>query len=918
MNRPLLPLLAVIILAAALGAASGARVSAGKGTAIAAPGPDRGGTVSSAPTRAETLWMFDADFSDLTGDNAGWLSFDLRGDLPSEDYWHKDTLFTDSFPYLGDTAWWCGTYDSSFEQGQGYGNSWICMLERDIPLSSWTTSSHGVRLEFDQRFAMENDYDYGYVDVSDDGGALWTTIATFSNPGFFGTPGFPQNWPSANGHQSLSLSAYAGTDIRLRFRFESDSFFSCEDQPLDPPYYPIKNGAWQLDNFKVMSKLTNPDPWDTHWFDDCESPGDNGWEHEAFPGSNQETAFTRYQYGVNLSPNRDLVCNGPPTGTWMMAAVDPATSRTVLDENSWLMSPVIDISGATNIVGQWNMWVDIPSHTGDLCNLYIGSSASDSCVQSLSYMVDEDGQRGWYGGPFWTTWTDDWDAYVGDNWMSVGWRVWDDEGQTYPRQGGIFLNRQRVGTIVGGRPPTVTAERLYKDWFYVQLLEAADDFALARTSGFDCEFMQMDILAFEGVGGHCYLMTQDPVDEELWRLDAPVDLMDLGVELHYYFEGFDAEFQSVRCPPGAPDEYFEFSILPRGGEILLVDKHGGYAPGYDGEYQFRTAYYYESGLDILGYTWDRFDWPEPAQGHSPDGPPHTALDDYETVIWFSGDRRYDVMTENDQIELMGWLSDASVGAERNLVLCGNDLAAEIYYDGDSYGFLSGYMAVDFVGDDVGEIPLSVCDVAGGSEFLTSPGGCSDLAAGCPQMAEFDMLTPNQPDAEQALSYEGIGSYGAAVAHTDATDGYSVVSYGFGIEYMEAAAPAARGGNGLSVFVNLLGNTLDYVDVPPDTIGTGVPDVPLRNELSPASPNPLSPSTVIAYSVKESGPVAIRVFDTAGRAVRTLLEQELESGVAGTVVWDGRDDRGEQCASGVYFYRIDAQGFTSTRKMVLLK
>jgi hypothetical protein len=186
------------------------------------------------------------------------------------------------------------------------------------------------------------------------------------------------------------------------------------------------------------------------------------------------------------------------------------------------------------------------------------------------------------------------------------------------------------------------------------------------------------------------------------------------------------------------------------------------------------------------------------------------------------------------------------------------------------------------------------------------------------VAEFDVLEPIHPDAEQALSYEGVGSYGAAVAHTDVYYGYSVVSYGFGIEYMEAAAPAARDGNGLAVLVNLLGNTLDYLDVPPDATATGVPDVPLRNKLSLASPNPLNPSTVIAYSVKEGGPVAIRVFDTAGRVVRTLLDEESESGVAGTVVWDGRDDRGEHCASGVYFYRIEAQDFTSTKKMVLLK
>jgi hypothetical protein len=53
-------------------------------------------------------------------------------------------------------------------------------------------------------------------------------------------------------------------------------------------------------------------------------------------------------------------------------------------------------------------------------------------------------------------------------------------------------------------------------------------------------------------------------------------------------------------------------------------------------------------------------------------------------------------------------------------------------------------------------------------------------------------------------------------------------------------------------------------------------------------------------------------------VRTLLDSELEAGTRGSVVWDGADDRGERCASGVYFYRLVAPGFAETRRMVMLK
>jgi flagellar hook assembly protein FlgD len=92
----------------------------------------------------------------------------------------------------------------------------------------------------------------------------------------------------------------------------------------------------------------------------------------------------------------------------------------------------------------------------------------------------------------------------------------------------------------------------------------------------------------------------------------------------------------------------------------------------------------------------------------------------------------------------------------------------------------------------------------------------------------------------------------------------------------------------------------------------------KNVLSHAYPNPFNPVTKIAYSVKEAGPVTIEVYNVAGKVVRTLLETEVDAGAAGFVVWDGANDGGEKCASGVYFYRIAAPGFTESHKMIMLK
>ncbi len=107
---------------------------------------------------------------------------------------------------------------------------------------------------------------------------------------------------------------------------------------------------------------------------------------------------------------------------------------------------------------------------------------------------------------------------------------------------------------------------------------------------------------------------------------------------------------------------------------------------------------------------------------------------------------------------------------------------------------------------------------------------------------------------------------------------------------------------------------------PDTVATGVGDPP-----SPPSfalhqnvPNPFNPETVIRYDVPENGGmVTLRIYDVAGRLVKTLIDGQQTAG-GKSAAWNGTNNRGSRVASGVYFYRMTAPGFESTRKMVLLQ
>ena len=84
------------------------------------------------------------------------------------------------------------------------------------------------------------------------------------------------------------------------------------------------------------------------------------------------------------------------------------------------------------------------------------------------------------------------------------------------------------------------------------------------------------------------------------------------------------------------------------------------------------------------------------------------------------------------------------------------------------------------------------------------------------------------------------------------------------------------------------------------------------------PNPFNPTTTIRFDLPETRDVRIDIFNSAGRHIRTLVNNDYSAG-AYKVVWDARDDRGVRVASGMYVYTIRAgQDFRVNRKLLLMK
>ena len=103
--------------------------------------------------------------------------------------------------------------------------------------------------------------------------------------------------------------------------------------------------------------------------------------------------------------------------------------------------------------------------------------------------------------------------------------------------------------------------------------------------------------------------------------------------------------------------------------------------------------------------------------------------------------------------------------------------------------------------------------------------------------------------------------------------------------------------------------------------TGIEESPIKETacafgFAPIA-NPVCGRSSIAYNTSIPGRVSLKVYDSAGRLVRTLVDG-VEPAGAKTIFWDAKDDNYRAVANGIYFFKLDAEGQTATHKLVLVK
>jgi hypothetical protein len=207
-----------------------------------------------------------------------------------------------------------------------------------------------------------------------------------------------------------------------------------------------------------------------------------------------------------------------------------------------------------------------------------------------------------------------------------------------------------------------------------------------------------------------------------------------------------------------------------------------------------------------------------------------------------------------------------------------------------------------------------------------------LDGGCPIIRSYDAISP-LGTATETHTYDDNGAApiaapgsgkGAVVMHSDAAFGSNTIMMTHPwFDIRDLGAPGSP-----EPEEALLAQVLDCVlpvdcrETPDEQVGVPHDDaaaaMPARTLLHPNVPNPFNPVTTIEFDLARDGHVSLRVYDVAGRLVRTLVDVKLAAGAGHAATWNGLDDAGNRVSSGVYFYWLVTVDFAETRKMVLMK
>ena len=922
------PLLAVALLATAGGSAPAVQASAAPARSESPAGPilparslgdvsriASTGSFHRAPAQAsvDTITVYHADLEALSspGNEGGFTHVDKSG-TPTA--WH----IAPTVACTGN-SFWCGLIDSSWTgdpNRRGYANGWVQTISNFADMSG---AASPYKISFKHRLDIEPGYDFARVEVFDPGEA-WVLLKSYS-----GTipSGGGQACDLATVTIPDSIVAKAPTVI-FRFVFESDVQGSSADG-----LYPGE--GWAIDDVTVFGAFNN-----IRFFDDFET-GIGTWAVSTFPAVGD---FWR----ITAAPSTQQLCTTNTSKVWN--ATSAGSGALVPRQNDQLIAPPVAVNGAGQVFFS--------------CDVYRDLSLSACFYYTVEYRSRD------AGGVPWTAWTNSTGLlYFGNEreWLrqtvplsgaagadSVQVRVVIQDyaslfcdGSSTSGGTALYLDNLDI-RVIGQNNPSLTATdaNLFQDTFRTTAFFGNDNFNTARGDSATVRIgasrgLKTAFLHYSLNGGSFSAIPLTAVGAALpdaYFGDVPAGAYPRGTQLRYYFSATDSIDEVATLPPDAlsASHYFTATVLPaiHGTTSLCADDSARvlYVNAFAGPDQITGV---DQSLAALGLRYDRYDVNAAASGFGnalgggdpastgPIWPAATAtnLGCYRAIVWDVGERAVATLSAEDETLLQAWL--ALPGKNRGLVLAGDNLAYDLAVNGQG---LPNFLACAAGGSYVRDI----WENAPQDTLLPSPRGAAGtriagdtfgLNGDCPGVNRFDALgngTCAGGTARPWLLWPNglVAGTERLAALSSPGDSAKTVLLGFSFSTM---ASATR--RNLLLWRTVVEEMeVSYCSTPTSVESPGAPPPAVALLHAPA-PNPFNPRTAVRFTLPRAARARLSVYSVQGALVRVLADRVFPAGEH-RLDWDGRDDRGQAVGSSAYLVRLEAEGRSEARKVVLLR
>jgi hypothetical protein len=867
-------------------------------------------------TTGDTVTVYSESLETLSSPSSegGWTHIDKSGQPTA---WHIATDFS-----CAGNSFWCGVYDPTWTgdpDRKGYDNGWTQEASNFVDL---TGAASPVKLGLKHRMNVESSFDYGFVQVLDPTES-WVTLGAFTGvvdpPGAALCDTFSVQIPD-------SIIA-KGPIVSFRLLFLSDVSGSSSDG-----LYPAAAG-WSVDNVTVLAGIS-----DVRFFDDFEA-GIGTWSVSTFPPVGDV-----WRIVANAAPEQ--LCSTNSSKVW--TADSPTSGALLPREFDILQSPPLPMTAPDQVFLAFDVFRNLPLSA---CFYYSVSFRERTVADpDWSPWIDPSGLL-YFGNE--REWVRQTISLVGAGGAdSVQFRITiRDFGALYcggsaTANGTVFLVDNFQLRVIGQAGPSITTTEadLFQDTFKTAVFFVNDNIntpkgdslvvRLAASAG-----LKQSLLHYSVSGASFATTPLVPTGGSAlnaFYADLPAATYPRGTVVRYYVSATDSLNETVTLPFDAvsASHYFTASILPAiqpasglcagdSARILYVNSE---AP-LDGTTGIEQAF------AALGLRFDRYDVNSAASGlgnglggGDPLDPnriwpatPLAALVGYSTIIWDVGSRSNATLSEEDQGIIQSWA--AQTGRNRNLLLAGDNLAFDLVAHGVGIpNFLSCTAGATYLQDTWESAPQDTLNPilvgAPGTKLSPDP---FPLDGDCPALNNFDALTPSTcagGTGRKWLLYPNqlaAATERRAALGSPGADSSRAVTTGFSFATMSSAAQR-------NLF---LWRTLhEEFEEPYCSIPTAVLPAPPSSpaalaQLLGAAPNPFNPQTRIRFELARPARVKLAIFDVTGARVRLLLDAPRPAGHH-EIGWDGRDERGRDVVTGMYFCRLDADGTSQSRKLTLLR